>query len=277
MKNTNETCPVPYFFGAYIVRVVTDENDEYWFVAKDVAMALDYPESSIRNLPQLLKHVPGEWKGHNRIMTPGGMQDVVTLSEQGLYFFLGRSDKPKALPFQKWMAGEVLPTLRKTGRYEMNQCAKPRGRVIRQNVNVPIPDEVPDEVLALRPYMRQTLWHQALQTARLESADAAYAWDVFMSLCRMVGAKNTSAISAMPNKAQQIVGVVTQFARETLESAPGKRVSAGQLYKAFRIWLDGRGIKTPSQRLFGEIMGTFYARVRSNGTWYEDVAFRQDA
>jgi prophage antirepressor-like protein len=35
-----------------------------------------------------------------------------------LYFFLGRSDKAKALPFQKWLAGEVLPAIRKTGRYE---------------------------------------------------------------------------------------------------------------------------------------------------------------
>ena len=41
------------------------------------------------------------------------------LSEPGLYFFLGRSDKPKALPFQKWVAGEVIPTIRKTGEYKM--------------------------------------------------------------------------------------------------------------------------------------------------------------
>ena len=40
-----------------------------------------------------------------------------TFSEQGLYFFLGRSDKPTALPFQKWLAGDVLPSIRKTGGY----------------------------------------------------------------------------------------------------------------------------------------------------------------
>lgn len=263
----------PFFFGAYMVRVLTDENDNYWFVAKDVAMALGYEW----NGQQRVAHVPAEWRGVTTVVTPSGTQEMITLSEQGLYFFLGRSDKPKALPFQKWLAGEVLPSIRKTGRYEMSQCAKPRGRVIRQNVNVPIPDEVPEEVLALRPYMRQTLWHQALQTARLESADASYAWDVFMALCRMVGAKNTSAFSAIPDKAQQIVDVVSQFARENLESAPGRRISAGQLYKAFRSWLDGRGIKMPSQRLFGEIIGTLYGKTRSNGTWYEDVAFRQGA
>ena len=50
--------------------------------------------------------------------TRGGKQKLLALSEQGLYFFLGRSDKPKALPFQMWLAGEVIPQIRKTGRYE---------------------------------------------------------------------------------------------------------------------------------------------------------------
>lgn len=43
---------------------------------------------------------------------------MLTLTEHGLYFFLGRSDKPAALPFQKWLAGEVLPSIRKTGAYQ---------------------------------------------------------------------------------------------------------------------------------------------------------------
>ena len=37
--------------------------------------------------------------------------------EQGLYFFLARSDKPMALPFQKWLAGDVLPSIRRHGLY----------------------------------------------------------------------------------------------------------------------------------------------------------------
>jgi phage antirepressor YoqD-like protein len=45
---------------------------------------------------------------------------MVVLTEQGLYFFLARSDKPLALPFQKWIAGEVIPTLRRTGEYSLS-------------------------------------------------------------------------------------------------------------------------------------------------------------
>ncbi|MBR0251141.1 MAG: phage antirepressor KilAC domain-containing protein [Synergistaceae bacterium] len=42
---------------------------------------------------------------------------MLCLTEQGLYFFLGRSDKPKALPYQMWIAGDVVPSIRKHGIY----------------------------------------------------------------------------------------------------------------------------------------------------------------
>ena len=89
------------------------ENDELWFVAKDIAEALDYAEWRTT----LMQSVPDIWKGTKRICTPGGKQEMLCLTEQGLYFFLGRSDKPKALPYQMWIAGEVVPSIRKTGSY----------------------------------------------------------------------------------------------------------------------------------------------------------------
>jgi BRO family, N-terminal domain len=50
-----------------------------------------------------------EGKGALPICSPGGAQEMITLSEQGLYFFLGRSDKPAALSFQKWIARDAIP------------------------------------------------------------------------------------------------------------------------------------------------------------------------
>ena len=93
------------------VRAV-DLDGKPWFVGKDVAEAVGYVWQ-----PNLIGHVPEEWKGINPINTPGGNQNMAVLSEEGLYFFLARSDKPAALPFQKWIAGEVLPSIRKTGAY----------------------------------------------------------------------------------------------------------------------------------------------------------------
>lgn len=88
------------------VRVIMKDG-EPWFVAKDIAQALGYAST---NMTTVFQAVPEEWKGSNPIATPGGMQDMLIISEQGLYFFLGRSDKPKALPYQMWVAGDVVPT-----------------------------------------------------------------------------------------------------------------------------------------------------------------------
>ncbi len=108
------TALTPFAFDDALVRTVTDDSGDFLFVAKDVALALDYSWQ-----PNIVTHVPDEWKGIKRINTPGGDQEMICLTEQGLYFFLGRSDKPKALPFQKWLAGEVLPSIRKTGSYAL--------------------------------------------------------------------------------------------------------------------------------------------------------------
>lgn len=96
------------------VRIVRDKNGEPHWVAKDIAEALGYVWN-----PWLVSHIPDAWKSKHRIVTLGGVQEMITLSEQGLYFFLGRSNKPAALPMQKWIAGEVLPSIRKTGSYSM--------------------------------------------------------------------------------------------------------------------------------------------------------------
>jgi prophage antirepressor-like protein len=91
------------------------EDGEPWWVGKDTMEALGYERFD----SHLFDKVPGEWKGTKPIRTPGGMQNMLCLSEQGLYFFLGRSDKEAALPFQKWIAGEVVPSIRKTGSYAL--------------------------------------------------------------------------------------------------------------------------------------------------------------
>ena len=44
-------------------------------------------------------------------------REMLSLTEHGVYFFLGQSDKPKALPYQMWIAGEVVPSIHHTGGY----------------------------------------------------------------------------------------------------------------------------------------------------------------
>jgi anti-repressor protein len=83
------------------------------FVAKDVVEAVD----SVWKASDSIRHIPEEWKGVHSVWTPGGVQEMQVLFEQGVYFYLARCDKPAALPFQKKIAGDILPSIRKYGAY----------------------------------------------------------------------------------------------------------------------------------------------------------------
>ncbi|THJ30976.1 hypothetical protein E8K88_16355 [Lampropedia aestuarii] len=107
-----------FHFDDHLVRLIQD-GDSTWFHAGDVMNALDYAATSRSS--KVCAHIPEIWKGVKPIHTLGGTQSALFLQEQGLYFFLGRSDKPKALPFQMWVYGEVLPSIRKTGSYKVGQ------------------------------------------------------------------------------------------------------------------------------------------------------------
>lgn len=90
-------------------------NGEPWFVGKDVADILGYsnPAKAIRD------HVDDEDKGQNDTFTPGGMQIMTIVNESGLYSLVFKSQLPSAKRFKRWVTSEVLPTIRKTGTYQI--------------------------------------------------------------------------------------------------------------------------------------------------------------
>lgn len=96
------------------IRTVTIDN-EIWFVGKDVADALGFKNSR----DAILTHVFGEDKGVETIYTLGGNQKVTVINESGLYALVFSSRLERAKEFKRWVTSEVLPTLRKTGHYEM--------------------------------------------------------------------------------------------------------------------------------------------------------------
>ncbi|MEX5635903.1 Bro-N domain-containing protein [Parafrankia sp. FMc2] len=104
------------FEGAAIRTLVVD--DEPWWVATDVAGVLDLgnPRTSLALLDD-------DERGVHSVDTPGGLQQMVTLNEPGLYSLILRSRKPEAKAFKRWVTHEVLPTLRQTGRYEVPGAA----------------------------------------------------------------------------------------------------------------------------------------------------------
>lgn len=84
-----------------------------WFVANDVAAALQYSEASA-----MTRHLDEDEKGLSIVQTPGGDQEMLVINESGLYSAILRSRKAEAKRFKKWVTAEVLPAIRKHGRYE---------------------------------------------------------------------------------------------------------------------------------------------------------------
>ncbi len=97
------------------VRTVMRDG-EVWFIARDVAEALGYANAS----DAISKHVDREDKGIAKCDTLGGTQELTVLNESGLYSLILSSKLGSAKRFKRWVTSEVLPVIRKTGSYEMD-------------------------------------------------------------------------------------------------------------------------------------------------------------
>jgi len=99
------------------VRVITDPNNEYWFSGNDVCEILGYanPRDAIS------KHCKVAGVAKRYISYPSGKKEATFINEPNLYRLIIKSRKPEAEPFEAWVMEEVLPTIRKTGRYQMGE------------------------------------------------------------------------------------------------------------------------------------------------------------
>ena len=102
---------IPFKFDAREVRTLLID-DQPWFVAADVSLALEY-----RIAGDMTRNLDDDEKGTQIVRTPGGEQEMLVINESGLYSAILRSRKAEAKRFKKWITAEVLPTIRKHGSY----------------------------------------------------------------------------------------------------------------------------------------------------------------
>ncbi|ECM4408806.1 hypothetical protein RU30_25645 [Salmonella enterica subsp. enterica serovar Give] len=116
--------PVEFNFEDFLIRTII-RNGEPWFVAQDVCNVL-----KITNSRDALLKLDNDEKDVGLTDTLGGNQKMNIINESGLYTLILRcrdAVKQGTLPwrFRKWVTNEVLPTIRKTGRYEKKPSAEP--------------------------------------------------------------------------------------------------------------------------------------------------------
>ncbi len=131
------------------VRFVGTADIPEW-IAQDVGDVL-----GIENVSRALADFDEDEKGIRIVYTLGGKQRLLTVYESGLYRLIFKSRKPEAKRFQKWVLGEVLPSIRKYGTYP--------------------PPEKSSYQLTLKPYTSRVVW--VMQVRRCLPRDY---WCVFI-------------------------------------------------------------------------------------------------
>ena len=109
------------------IRVVGTAERPEW-VAKDVCDVL-----GIANVGDTLNRFDDDERGVATIYTPGGRQEMLTVTEPGLYRMVLKSRKPAAQAFKRWVLHKVLPSIRAHGCYPPPPVPKnPTSLMLRQ-------------------------------------------------------------------------------------------------------------------------------------------------
>ncbi|AYV77499.1 MAG: BRO-N domain protein [Dasosvirus sp.] len=106
--------------------IVIDKYSNIWFYGKQIADILEYKNSRltiIQKVREYNKTTYGEIKEYSKYKY--NIQDhAIFINESGLYQLILRSKMRNAIKFQDWIVGEVIPTIRNFGKYEMNEIIK---------------------------------------------------------------------------------------------------------------------------------------------------------
>lgn len=115
----------PFVFeNEHMIRTI-DRDGEPWFVLADVCRVLE-----LSNPAMAAKPLDEDEKAKLNLGFGARGSDATIISESGLYALILRcrgAMTPGTLPhrFRRWVTHEVLPTLRKTGRYDMGGPTSP--------------------------------------------------------------------------------------------------------------------------------------------------------
>lgn len=248
----------PFVFDEALVRVRTDEQGNPWFVAKDVCRVLD-----LGNVTEATRGLD-EDELRSELLNSGGQgREMLTVSESGLYSLVFRSRKPEARRFRKWVTSEVLPALRRAGRFAIPET-RPR--------SLP-PFELPEKARRLKPGLRERLLSDSLQAARLtgsgslEEVQALFARFCLLVADRPAGRGQPAWLDALD-----------AWADECLEDGGGQHTTGWELYGHFKRWLRRQSPETPppGRKAFGSELGGRFRRCKSSSICY-NVLLREDA
>lgn len=205
----------PFAFEDHLVRTIMDDGGEPWFVAKDVCCVLGIEWKGSATMGPL----DDDEKDMVTLSTSGGDQELLVVSESGLYALVFRSRKPQAREFSRWVRKEVLPSLRRTGSYALTS------------------ESLEDALASLSPRVRLHCLRLAVQVALAANAPQGVE-ATFARFCSLVKERPTEERAT----AHDLPGLLRQFVQQCCRPQAGSCLSGRDLYEAFLRWCKTAGI-----------------------------------
>ena len=190
------------------IRVVMRDGDP-WFVAKDVCTCLDLDTSALRRLDDDEHETLNKSDFALNAESGNGLFSVV--SESGLYSLTLGSRKPEAKAFKRWVTHDVIPSIRKTGSYSVNQT--------QQRSMMCLPQDYESALEALLTEVRKNKALQSELTSEKEAhekdnEDFRNGLDILNAQKAQIGSKREATAMATASSAR----AHQHFAEKVLET-----------------------------------------------------------
>lgn len=248
-----------YDFKGSAVRAVM-ENGEPWFVFGDFSeiLGLEDAQTVIGFLDE------DEW---NSIELGEGIRprrkepQATIVSESGLYALVANSEREQARVFRRWLSSDVLPRIRKTGRFG------PDGTDY----------EMPQRYRIIPTETRAQLLDSAVKTVSMQGQGAGSIRKTFLEYCELVAPApkyGRASGQGAPSDLECLEGefFFEEWHAERVTSMPGEKLTAGEAYGSFKDWF-GRHYsgRPPSHVRFGRWMKKHYRSKNAGRIYYFDL------
>jgi len=254
---------IPFTFETHTVRSLLRDGDP-WFVATDVANILGY--SHVPHMLRMLDDDEADVHLTDSRSVNGVEQsrNISIINESGLYSVVLKSERPEAKRFKRWVTGEVLPAIRKTGSYGK---APPEAHPL-------------DDGLPLPKRINAASYIAGLMARGDDKAyDSTLEW-AFKRLGPKKKPEKPMAYQPEPARApappvpekERPKDIITAFLKGFVRPEFGKRVSAAELFFIFEIFARANGETGWTIKRFGQALREAgVAAMKSNVMYWTDV------
>ena len=237
-------------FDGHRLRMAGTLERPEW-VAKDVCRLLH-----IHNSGQALSNVvPDDERGLTICDTPGGPQQMATVTEPGLYRLILRSRKPAAERFRTWMVRDVIPSIRRHG------CFPPPP----ERPALPALDL--DDPGSLRGLVEGLALRRLADLERIaELEPKAEVYDACMSSADLLTVAQVANILARPGRPLGEVRLFRFLRAQRILQADNRpyqdQIDAGRLVARETVWTKGDGVQRIHVQPLITQLGVDYIRRR---------------